>query len=60
MDLIVEEMDLMKKEKVTNVNFGLCKFRGMYFYTKWKRNKITDEERLGFFKDIEKDTIKKR
>ena len=32
----------------------------MYFYTKWKKDRISDDERNGFFKDIDKDTIKKR
>ena len=46
MDLIVEEIDIMKKRKVSGgVNFNLSKFKGLLYYTKWKRNIISEKER---------------
>ena len=61
MDLIVEEIEIMKKKKVSGgVNFNLSKFKGLLYYTKWKRNIISEKERQTFFKDIEKKKLRKR
>ena len=51
-------MEIISKSKETKVNFNLCKFRGIFLYTKWKRKLIKDDERKGIFKDI--DTKKMR
>ena len=58
MDLVQKEMEIISKSKETKVNFNLCKFRGIFLYTKWKRKLIKDDERKGIFKDI--DTKKMR
>ena len=67
LDLIVEELEIMKKAEnsriksdVTSVNFNLRDFKALEFYTKWKRNMISEEERLDFFKNWEQNSGRQR
>ena len=55
MDLIEDEIDKIEaNSKGTDVNFNLHRLRAIYMYTKWKRDKITEEDRKDFFKDFNK------
>ena len=61
MDLIVEEFEIMKhSKKVKEVNFNLHKFRILANYTKWMRELLNDDDRKGYFKDIEKNKRRQR
>ena len=57
LDLLVEELGIIEKqgEQDETVNFGLHRYRLLQYYTRWKRNMITDEMRTkGYFKDIDR------
>ena len=53
LDLIEEELEEKKNSDVTSINFNLHKNKALEFYTKWKRNLITEEEKQDFFKNWE-------
>lgn len=55
MDLVEDEIDkIAENNKLTDVNFNLTRQRAIMLYTKWKRNKISDQDREDFFKDFDK------
>ena len=60
LDLIVEELEIINKSDDYSVNFNLHKFKALLFYTKWKRDMITEEERQDFFKNWEQNSLKQR
>ena len=59
MDLIVEELDIMKDGK-KDVNFNLSKNRLLLYYTKWKRDLLDEEDKEGYFKQIERNKLRQR
>ena len=60
MDLISLEIEICINEKETQALFNLQGYRAITYFTKWKRDLILEEERLGFFRNFEKNKRRKR
>ena len=61
MDMIVEEGDILSKDRnKQDCNFNLHKFFSIELYTKWKRNKLTEKDKVGYFRDFEKNSSRQR
>jgi len=56
MDLIVEEVSIMEKmsSQRDSINFNLHRSRMLLYYTKWKRNILSEIDRKVGFNTIEK------
>ena len=61
MDLITKEIEICIKEKETyQTLFNLQGYRAITYFTKWKRDLIMEDEKLGFFHDFNKNSRRKR